>query len=39
VHGTEDHVYGKVDAKGLAKGDPQTAVTNADNDEFLAEGA
>jgi|GEM_PF-3509692 hypothetical protein len=39
VHSTEDHVYGMKDAKALAKDDPQLAVTNADNYEFLAEGA
>jgi peptidyl-Lys metalloendopeptidase len=39
VHGTDDHVYGKTDAKKLAKDEPHLAVTNADNYEFLAEGS
>lgn len=39
VHGTDDHVYGKADAKELAKNDPALATTNADNYEFLAEGS
>lgn len=39
VHDTEDHVYGREDAKALAKEDPEKAVTNADSYEFLAEAA
>jgi Lysine-specific metallo-endopeptidase len=39
VHGTDDHEYGKTDAKRLAKEDPELAVTNADNYEYLAESS
>lgn len=39
VHGTDDHEYGKTDAKRIAKEDPELATTNADNYEYLAEAS
>jgi Lysine-specific metallo-endopeptidase len=39
VHGTDDHEYGKADAKRIAKEDPALATTNADNYEYLAEAS
>jgi peptidyl-Lys metalloendopeptidase len=34
---TDDHVYGRSDAKQLAKDDPDKAQNNADNMEYWAE--
>jgi hypothetical protein len=35
--GTDDHVYGDVDAKNLANTNPTKAVNNAENHEYFAE--
>ncbi len=35
--GTDDHVYGKIDAKSLAVSNPDQALDNADNHEYFAE--
>jgi peptidyl-Lys metalloendopeptidase len=37
VAGTDDYVYGQVNAKNLAISDPNKAVDNADNHEYFAE--
>jgi peptidyl-Lys metalloendopeptidase len=33
--GTDDYAYGQEDAQNLAKEDPETAIQNADNVEYL----
>ncbi|MFZ5548743.1 MAG: M35 family metallo-endopeptidase [Pseudomonadota bacterium] len=37
VAGTDDHAYGQVAARNLAKNNPKQAVDNADNHEYFAE--